>query len=147
MIRLDPEEAARAAALHAQCFADPWSEPSLRRVLEEETVLGLGISGPDRLLAFGLVRMVAGEADLLTLATDPGLRRTGLAARLVQAFIAHGRRLGLSRMTLDVAEDNDPARALYLRFGFSEDGRRRGYYTAGRPVPVDAVLMSLPLDP
>jgi lipid A disaccharide synthetase len=49
---------------------------------------------------------------------------------------------GTTRLLLDVAEDNTPARRLYVRLGFTEDGRRKGYYTAGRPAPVDALLMS-----
>ena len=52
---------------------------------------------------------------------------------------------GMRRLTLDVAEDNTPARRLYERLGFTLDGRRKGYYAAGRPAPVDALLMSCSL--
>ena len=48
----------------------------------------------------------------------------------------------VSRITLDVAEDNTSARRLYDRLGFTLDGRRTGYYRARRAAPVDALLLS-----
>jgi ribosomal-protein-alanine N-acetyltransferase len=49
---------------------------------------------------------------------------------------------GIGRITLDVAEDNIAARRLYEGLGFTEDGRRPGYYTTGRDIPAAAILMS-----
>jgi ribosomal-protein-alanine N-acetyltransferase len=128
--------------LHARSFDDPWSAMSFRSLLLDPSVLTLGIELHGELAAFVVVQTVAGEADILTVATEPNHRRKGLAATLIRALMNRMGERGISRITLDVAEDNTPARALYKAHGFTEDGHRPRYYTAGRDVPVDAVLMS-----
>jgi [ribosomal protein S18]-alanine N-acetyltransferase len=115
---------------------------SFRGLLLDPSVLTLGIELYGDLAAFVMVQTVAGEADILTIATEPDHRRKGLAATLIRALVNRMGERGVSRITLDVAEDNAPARALYTVHGFTEDGRRPRYYTTGRDVPVDAVLMS-----
>ena len=139
---LRPDDAGRMSRLHMRCFDDPWSAMSFRGMLLDRTILPLGIELEGDLVAFILAQSVAGEADVLTVATAPDHRRRGLAATLLRALVSRLGERGISRLTLDVAEDNAPARALYKAHGFTEDGRRPRYYTAGRDVPVDAVLMS-----
>jgi ribosomal-protein-alanine N-acetyltransferase len=128
--------------LHMRCFDDPWSAVSFRGLLLDTSILTLGVELEGRLVAFAMAQTIAGESDILTVATAPEQRRKGLGATLIRALINRLGERGVSRITLDVAEDNAPARALYSGFGFTEDGRRPRYYTAGRDVPVDAVLMS-----
>lgn len=144
-ILLRPQDAGRAAALHARCFPDPWSEPAFAATLSAPGALGLGTVGPEALDGFALAQVIAGEADLLTIATAPELRRTGIASGLIVALERTLSDAGATRLTLEVAEDNLPARSLYRRLGFVADGRRAKYYKSGRDVPVDAILMSLPL--
>ncbi len=139
---LRAEDAGRMSQLHMRCFDDPWSAISFRGLLLDTSILTLGVELNGELVAFAMAQTIAGESDILTVATAPEHRRKGLGATLISAFINRLGERGVSRITLDVAEDNAPARALYRGFGFTEDGRRPRYYTAGRDVPVDAVLMS-----
>lgn len=139
---LTSSDAAAAATLHAACFDDPWSEGAFAAHLGAVDAASLGWFEDKRLIAFALFQNVAGEADLLTLATDPARRGEGLARQLLTALIASLLAAGIQRFTLDVAEDNHAARHLYTTLGFTEDGRRPRYYSAARAVPVDAVLMS-----
>lgn len=111
--------------------------------LSAQGARAIGVWAGDALIAFALTQEVAGEAELLTIATAPERRGQGLAAGLLGTLIGEHEHRGTRRLMLEVAEDNTPARRLYARFGFTEDGRRRGYYTAGRAAPADAVLMSL----
>lgn len=141
---LSPSDAAAAAALHAAAFADAWSEDALRESLAASGAATRGWFDEDTLIAFALFQEIAGEAELLTVATHPARRGQGLARRLITALIEQLEGAGTRRFLLDVAEDNAPARHLYAALGFREDGRRKGYYTAGRSVPVDAILMSRP---
>jgi len=53
------------------------------------------------------------------LAVAAGHRRRGVARRLLEAVEAGARALGCCRITLEVREDNAPARALYARFGMA----------------------------
>ncbi len=139
---LRADDAGRMSRLHMRCFDDPWSAVSFRGLLLDTSILTLGVELEGELAAFAMAQTIAGESDILTVATAPEHRRKGLGATLIRALINRLGERGVSRITLDVAEDNAPARALYRSFGFTEDGRRPRYYTAGRDVPVDAVLMS-----
>jgi ribosomal-protein-alanine N-acetyltransferase len=116
------------AAIHAVAFASPWSGSDIAALLASPGVFALAgrdVRGPH---GFILVRAIAGEAEILTLAVDPAFRRRGLARVLVEA--ATGVALGLEAeaLFLEVAEDNAAAIALYTGLSFAEVGRRRGYY-------------------
>jgi ribosomal-protein-alanine N-acetyltransferase len=52
-------------------------------------------------------------------------------------------------MFLEVAISNVAARALYDRLGFTEAGRRKGYYARPGSPPEDALILrsNLPLSP
>ena len=139
---LRADDAGRMSQLHMQCFDDPWSAMSFRGLLLDKAVLTLGIEVQGDLAAFVMAQSVAGEADILTIATAPQHRRKGLAATLIRALVSRLGERGIGRITLDVADDNTAARTLYSGLGFTEDGRRPRYYTAGRDIPADAVLMS-----
>lgn len=135
-------DAPAAAALHALSFPDPWSEAAFASQIADPATLSFAHFEERVLVAFALVRDVAGEADILTVATHPARRGRGLAFALLTVLMSWLVDGGTSRITLDVAEDNAAALRLYKSLGFTEDGRRPRYYTAGRAVPVDAVLMS-----
>jgi len=128
------------AALHARCFTapPPWSAPSFAALLDEPNVFL--IHDPQG-RGFLLGRVVAGEAELLTLATAPEARRTGLARGLMERFDAVARARGAETAFLEVAETNIPARALYAACGWVENGRRPGYYVGASGAPVAALIL------
>ena len=74
------------------------------------------------------------DYEILNLAVDPRQRRQGVAGQLLGEFLSDV----TGTVHLEVRESNEAARALYRRWGFSEEGVRRGYYH--RPVE-DAVVM------
>jgi ribosomal-protein-alanine N-acetyltransferase len=86
------------------------------------------------------VRTIADEAELLTIAVRPGLRRRGLGARLLGAALDLTARRGAVSMFLEVAATNQPALALYQRAGFRLVGRRTGYYV-GATACDDALIL------
>jgi len=68
-------------------------------------------------------------------------RRRGIGRALLDACVAWARGAGISKLELHVFPWNEPAIALYDRFGFEREGlRRRHYLRAG--VMVDALLMA-----
>lgn len=138
-----PEAAGPLAALHALCFAPlpetPWSADAMRTVLRLPTTVALAALAPGGDAAGFLVgRLAGGGAEILTLCVAPPARRNGVARDLIGAFLAQ---IGPgTRVSLEVADGNMPARALYESFGFRPAGRRPGYY--GNPSSkVDAVVM------
>jgi ribosomal-protein-alanine N-acetyltransferase len=90
---------------------------SLRVAEREGTVCGL--------VAF---RIIADEAEILNLAVDSSQRRRGVGSRLIEDAIAACKAAGARKIFLEVRDSNEAARNFYARMGFTEAGRRRGYY-------------------
>jgi len=54
----------------------------------------------------------------------PEMRGRGLGARLLRKALARCRRRGIEKIELQVYASNRPARELYRKFGFRQEGRR-----------------------
>ena len=83
--------------------------------------------------------LVAEQAHINNLAILPELRGHGLGSQLLEAITAEAARLGASMLTLEVRQSNEPARRLYERAGFCQEGVRKNYYT--NPIE-DALILS-----
>ncbi|EEW26756.1 ribosomal protein S18-alanine N-acetyltransferase [Rhodobacter ferrooxidans] len=90
---------------------------------------------------FLLGRVIADEAELLTLAVAPEARRQGIAAALLAEFLAQSTARGAETAFLEVAADNRAALGLYHAAGFTAVGRRRGYYTSPEGRAIDALVL------
>jgi RimJ/RimL family protein N-acetyltransferase len=75
-----------------------------------------------------------------------GHRGRGIGSALLDAAVAWSRRVGIRKLELHVFPHNTPAIHLYERFGFVQEGYRRGHYRRGGEV-LDAVLMAYHLEP
>jgi tRNA threonylcarbamoyladenosine biosynthesis protein TsaB len=139
------EAAAVLAALHAEAFAgqstELWSEKSLRELLAMPGALALLALQGEQPVGFILLRLAADEAEIITLAVQPQLRRQGVARRLLTVGLAKVTGRGAQQCFLEVADNNPAARALYAAAGFAEVGRRPGYYRDAAGGPRDAILM------
>jgi ribosomal-protein-alanine N-acetyltransferase len=133
---------AALARLHAACFTTPrpWGEAEFAELLTTSGAFLLTRPG-----GFLLGRVIADEAELLTLAVDPDHRRAGIARALVGAFHADVKARAARTAFLEVAEDNTVARALYLATGWIESGRRKAYYHCPDGTLRDAIVMVLPV--
>ena len=94
------------------------------------------------IVGFCAVWVVFDELHVNSLAILPEWRGRGLASGLLAFVLDASRAEGARRATLEVRASNTPARALYERFGFTQAGLRRGYYT--NP-PEDALILWLDL--
>ena len=83
---------------------------------------------------------LAQEAELLTVAVAPELRRRGVAQKLVAQLLAWAHLGGAQLVFLEVRAGDAGAQALYQRFGFIPIARRRRYYSDD-----DALVMQLDL--
>jgi ribosomal-protein-alanine N-acetyltransferase len=132
------------AALHARCFGltpPPWSAADFEALLALPGArLLTGAHG------FALAQTAGPEAELLTLAVEPGQRRRGQGRALLDALAAGLAAEGVREIFLEVAETNAAARALYAAAGYAERGRRRGYYHQRCGPAVDALVLARGLD-
>ena len=117
------------AAVQRQCFPDdPWEADFIETLLGQPGTFGLLALEGGEPIGFALVRVVAEDAEILAIGVLPAARRGGLGRRLVASVCDEVERRGATALFLEVAEDNDAARALYAHSGFAPVGRRPGYY-------------------
>ncbi|MBQ2260848.1 MAG: GNAT family N-acetyltransferase [Loktanella sp.] len=126
------------ADIHAQAFSTTraWSVAEFRDLIAQP---GTVIAGDDR--AFALLRVTLDEAEVLTIATAPAHRRKGLARSVLSKAEQTAQAKGATAVFLEVAEDNAAARALYAQAGYTQIGRRPGYYLPKDAAPVAALVL------
>jgi ribosomal-protein-alanine N-acetyltransferase len=93
-------------------------------------------------IGYGVMSVVAGEAQILNICIDPNMQGQGFGCRLLRHLIAEAGRQSADTLFLEVRTSNQAAFALYDSAGFNEIGQRRGYYPAngGRE---DALVLAL----
>lgn len=133
-----PFDLAALAALHAASFDRPWDAAALGELIASPGVFLVAETD-----GFLLARVIADEAEILTLAVRPAARRAGTGRRLVEATVVQAAARGAARLFLEVAEGNVAARRLYEGAGFVEAGRRRGYYAHADGSREDALTLVL----
>ncbi|MCL4765582.1 MAG: GNAT family N-acetyltransferase [Hyphomicrobiaceae bacterium] len=132
------------AALHRALFSPAWDGASFNSLMEQPGSLALLAATGRTAQPVGFIfgRVVADEAEILSLGVALGWQRRGIAARLVASLTDVAAARGACRIFLEVAADNAPARQLYLAQGFGEAGRRVAYYERQRGPWSDALIMS-----
>jgi ribosomal-protein-alanine N-acetyltransferase len=138
-------DVAELAQIHKACFAEAWDEGALRDLVASGAHALVAQRAGCAAAGFVLVRAAADEAEILTLAVAPGLRRRGLGRMLVTEAARWAAQAGAARLFLEVGAGNAAARALYCALGFAEAGRRKAYYRGGGKPPEDALILAAPL--
>jgi ribosomal-protein-alanine acetyltransferase len=123
-------EVAYVAALEAQIHAAPWSAGNFRDAIAAGYSALVG-EREGRIVAFGVLMLGPGEAQLLNLSVAPDARHAGLGTELLRRFLSDAVRLGAEQVFLEVRASNGPAIALYEQEGFLRVARRVAYYPPG----------------
>jgi [ribosomal protein S18]-alanine N-acetyltransferase len=134
-----------AAAIHGACFDVPWDARTFAELMAMPGAAGvcaLADSEPAGLILF-LAQVP--DAEVLTLAVLPNLRRRGIGHALLGAAAGRAREAGAERLLLEVAADNPVATSLYRRSGFQPLARRPRYYRRAAGPAVDAEVLVLQL--
>ena len=134
------DDLAKLAELHAACFSRAWTEEALRDLLKNPDTTAFAARD-----GFVMMRVAGEEAEILTLAVAPDMRRRGTGRTLVLRAASHAEARGARTIFLEVGDSNAAARALYKSAGFREVGRRGSYYGPSK----DALILrgDLPLLP
>lgn len=126
IVLADKSAISTLAKLHATCFVEVWDEAAMTSLMASPgvgTLLATSAEGPVGML---LYRVVADEAEILTLGVDPNLRRRGAGKSLLQTLL----NLKIPQVFLEVASSNEDAIKLYTSAGFKQVGLRKAYYAA-----------------
>jgi ribosomal-protein-alanine N-acetyltransferase len=133
---------ASVAALEAQIHAAPWTIGNFRDALAGGYAARVG-EREDRIVAYGVLMLGPGEAQILNLSVVPDARRQGLGRELLRYFVDDARWLHAGQIFLEVRASNVAAIALYETEGFAPVARRLGYYPSpsGEASREDALVM------
>jgi ribosomal-protein-alanine N-acetyltransferase len=126
--------------LEGLCFRTRWTREQFLLGLERGAFRILGISENGSLLAYVAFSLIAGEMEIMNIATHPAHRRKGLAARLLAKALTISRKEGAQQGFLEVRRANLGAIDLYQKFGFIQVGIRKNYYPDNNE---DALLFRL----
>lgn len=125
--------------IEAQVYPRPWSLPLFMSELALRSTRSYSVARVDGVVVGYSGLMLAGEdAHVTTLAVDPAWHRRGIASRLLIHMVRTATQAGAHHLTLEVRVGNEPAKALYRRFGFYPAGVRKNYYVETKE---DALVM------
>ena len=128
------------AELERICFSAPWSRNMLAEELDNAlSAFLVALDDEGKVVGYAGVQVILDEGYITNVAVRPEYRRRGVAAQLLEVFIAFAEGNKLAFLTLEVRASNQAAIVLYGRHGFRSAGRRRNYYEHPRE---DAIIMT-----
>jgi len=126
------EDYAHLENIHAQSFERPWSVDELVSTLAVKgtrcfvaNIKGKSSKGPK---GFVIIRTIAGQSEILTIATDRSFRNRGIARLLLEFVIRNLQADRVGQLYLEVSENNSIALGLYKSMNFKQVAKRSAYY-------------------
>ncbi len=118
-------------------FPEPWSHRLFVEELGQRKSRAYRAAWVGRdIVGFAGQMFIDDESHVNNIAVDPAWQGRGLGAVLMLDLVRTALSRGARHLTLEVRVGNDPALALYRRFGMAPVGVRPNYYTAE-----DALIM------
>ena len=128
ILRLGMADIDGVLELERLCFRTRWTREQFLLGLERKAFRILGIYERGLLIAYLAFSVIAGEMEIMNLATHPFHRRKGLGSRLLVEMLRQCRAEDVLEGFLEVRRSNKPAIDLYEKFGFIQIGTRKNYY-------------------
>ena len=122
----EEEDVVKIAQMEKEYFSDGWSESSVKTQVDNKKVIVLK-NGED-IIGYCIFMMAADEGEILRIATDRKMRKSGAGKKLLMFVIGYMKEQSCSEVYLEVRESNIGAIALYESAGFENIGIRKGYY-------------------
>ena len=139
----EPGDARELARIHGQSFYRGWPSADFMSFIEDRnTPTYIACDARRRIAGFALIRTVADEAELLTIAVEPRWRGKGVGRALMDAVFADLMMSPARRMFLEVDEQNLAAIRLYEKLGFARISSRKGYYPRPDGSAATALVMA-----
>ena len=127
-----PSDADALSLLEQKYIPCPWSKEQLAGAIEDERYLVLVVrDSTSNAVAYGGVSFALDEAEIGNIVTDEKCRRLGYAEKILDRIIDECSKKGVKRIFLEVAENNEAAKALYAKKGFQKISVRKNYYPGG----------------
>lgn len=121
-------DAARIAEMEKEYIECAWSEETLRGCFEcERYDFFKAVDGGEIIGYIGMERCLD-EGNICNVAVEKSYRRRGVAFALMSDLISHAKEIGITKLFLEVNENNRAAIALYEKLGFVTLSVRLKYY-------------------
>lgn len=138
---LGADMSSKMASIASKAHSHPMSLTSIESCFGPLYIsFGAYIDG--ELQGFAILHQIFEDATLMDICIKPGSQGLGLGRLLLDYVITSAGDNGAETLFLEVRESGAAARALYMKDGFSETGRRKGYYKTADGSE-DAILMEL----
>ncbi len=125
------------AAIEKACFAEPWSEETLRDAFARENYFALVLETDGKIVGYACGTTLFEIAELPRIAVLKEYRGQGFGGALMERFFDVVKERGADRVFLEVRVSNEAAIGLYTSRGFEKTRVRKKYYGDGE----DAVEM------
>jgi [ribosomal protein S18]-alanine N-acetyltransferase len=134
-------------AIEVQAYPFPWTRGNFIDSIAAGYLTRALFAADGELIGYFVAMPGFEEIHLLNVTVSSPHEGQGHARRLLAELYALSASFAATAVWLEVRGSNARARALYLREGFVEAGRRRDYYPAPAGQREDAILMTRLLHP
>ena len=125
--------------IDALSFPTPWSRESFEREIEINKFARYVVAKKDGvIIGYAGMWLILDEGHITNIAVHPEHRGIGAGNLLLEALIELCKLEQITSITLEVRKSNLVAQSLYTKYGFVEQGIRKGYYGDNKE---DAVIM------
>ncbi len=127
------------AKIHGASFTyapRPWSAQEFESLLVSPNVKLFDQAG-----GFAIFRFAGPEAELLTIAVNPAVRRQGIAKKLLLTGHESAKMAGVEEVFLEVSVANLQAKSLYEQFGYEVRATRENYYSGPNGQKINGLVM------
>ncbi|HHV28034.1 ribosomal protein S18-alanine N-acetyltransferase [Acetivibrio mesophilus] len=136
---MTPEDIEDVFIVEKLSFTIPWSKNALiEEVLNNKLAIYVTAKINGKAIGYGGMWEICDEGHITNIAVHPEFRQHGVGSRLVKKLVSIAKERGIKKMTLEVRKSNAAAQALYIKYGFKEQGCRKGYYSDNGE---DAIIM------
>tara|TARA_Y100001968_G_C19315492_1_gene696447 strand:- start:17 stop:517 length:501 start_codon:yes stop_codon:yes gene_type:complete len=108
-----------------------WSKNLWEKELKNSESINIGIKEGSNLKAMACILPVLNEYSLTLIAVHPSQRKKGLGTLILAQICKQAHKNGLSKIILEVDEENSAAIGLYNKIGFKTVRIRKKYYRNG----------------
>lgn len=133
------EDLDAVSAIEAEVFSVPWSRKGFADTLVMDNVIFLVAHEDEKVKGYCGVYQAADEGEITNVAVAPEYRKNRIAGRLLEELLKRAEERGTCRFVLEVRCSNKAAIHLYEKYGFSIQGRRKGFYEQPKE---DAYIMT-----
>jgi [ribosomal protein S18]-alanine N-acetyltransferase len=124
--------------IESASFTIPWTFQMVSEELANPRSNCYKLTLSNEVIGYFCFWAVLDEAHLMNIAIHPDHRKQGYGAKLMSILETFARGMNLTKILLEVARGNKPARKLYKKMGYKSVGFRKAYYVADKQ---DAILM------